>query len=60
MPLRDTLYMASEALSAITGDQALTVLLARMEWNNDASVEQLRNASRLLDRMADEKVRNEG
>lgn len=60
MPLRDTLYMASCALQALTGNQALTVLLARMEWNNDASVDALRNASRLLDRMADEKVRNEG
>lgn len=60
MPLKDTLYMASSALQGLTGNQALTVLLARMDWNNDASVEELRNASRLLDRMADEKGRNEG
>lgn len=59
MPLRDTLYMASCALQGLTGNQALTVLLARMEWSDDASVDALRNASRLLDRMADEKERKD-
>lgn len=52
-----TAIMAADALSSLTGDIVLEIVLARLEWNDDASVDAMRETSRLLDRAADQKER---